>query len=153
MTGRARRSLIAGGVLAAVLVTVLALRLMWAASSGTAGTASDDTSGGTTLTGGTAHDVVTLTISDPVTGMTDVDVTLTPREGGSACGSTTTVTVSALLPTAGHALPDYPATSTATGTYHVSGIALMMPGRWEFTVGIDGDDCHDQLVFPLTVTR
>ncbi|MEV7391849.1 MULTISPECIES: hypothetical protein [unclassified Streptomyces] len=148
MSPTRRRRLQMGAVLlATVLVTVLALRLV--VSSGT----SDSSSGGTTLTGGTAHDVVTLTIALPKTGMTAVEVRLTPREGTKTIGSTPVVTVSAVLPTAGHALPDYTAVRTASNRYHVAALPLMMTGRWEFLVDIDGQGRDGHLVFPLTLTR
>ncbi|MFG3296864.1 hypothetical protein ACGF3G_49860 [Streptomyces sp. NPDC048179] len=134
-------------LLATVLFTLLALRLTM--SSSTTGSSS----GGTTLTGGTAHDVVTLTIASPKTGTTAVEVRLTPREGIRATGSATAVTVSAVLPTAGHALPDYTAVRTANNRYQVASLPLMMTGRWEFLVDTDGQGRHDHLVFPLTLTR
>ncbi|MFJ3802392.1 hypothetical protein ACIPSJ_39700 [Streptomyces sp. NPDC090088] len=138
-------------LLATVLFTLLALRLTM--SSSTTGSSSDSSSGGTTLTGGTAHDVVTLTIASPKTGTTAVEVRLTPREGIRTTGSPTVVTVSAVLPTTGHALPDYTAVRTANHRYQVASLPLMMTGRWEFLVDIDGQGRDDHLVFPLTLTR
>ncbi|OQR61599.1 hypothetical protein B6E66_23445 [Streptomyces maremycinicus] len=134
------------GVLVTVLLTVLSLRFITSTSS-------DSEPSGTSLTSGTAHDVVTLTVSDPQTGTTGVDVELTPRDGVAAPDSSTTVTVAAVLPTVGHAVPEYTATRTAGTTYHVAGLPLMMIGRWELLVDISGNDGrHDQLVVPLTLT-
>ncbi|MEV5842600.1 hypothetical protein AB0M32_11585 [Streptomyces sp. NPDC051985] len=148
---RRRRLRMGAVLLATVLFTLLALRLTM--SSSTTGSSSGSSSGGTTLTGGTAHDVVTLTIASPKTGTTAVEVRLTPREGIRATGSATAVTVSAVLPTAGHAVPDYAAVRTANNRYQVASLPLMMTGRWEFLVDIDGQGRHDHLVFPLTLTR
>ncbi|WP_416980721.1 hypothetical protein [Streptomyces sp. T028] len=146
MTRRVRRRYLMGAaLLATVLFTMLALRTV--VSAGT----TDSASGGTTLTGGTARDVVTVTVASPETGMTAVDVRLTPR--GTAASAARTVTVSAVLPTAGHAVPEYTAERTATNRYHVPSLPLMMPGRWEVLVEIDGGGHHDRLVFPLTLTR
>lgn len=142
-----RRFLIAGAVLAAVLLTALTLR--WVSTAGT----TDSAAGGTTLTGGTAHDVVTLTIASPRIGMTAVDVQLAPRKGTVTTGQVPSVTVSAVLPTAGHAVPEYTAARAANGQYHVSALPLMMTGRWEVLVDIDGRGRHDRVVFPLTLTR
>ncbi|MGI5453551.1 hypothetical protein ACQEWB_10330 [Streptomyces sp. CA-249302] len=153
MSPSRRRRLRMGAVLlATVLFTVLALRLM--VSSGTTDSSSGDTtSGGTTLTGGTTHDVVALTIASPKTGMTAVEVRLTPREGTKTTGSAPVVTVSGVLPTMGHALPDYTAVRTASNRYRVASLPLMMTGRWEILVDIDGQGRDDHLVFPLTLTR
>ncbi|MFJ9707172.1 hypothetical protein [Streptomyces sp. NPDC101234] len=155
MSPSRRRRLRMGAVLlATVLFTLLALRLTMLSS--TSGSSSGSSSGGTTLTGGTAHDVVTLTIASPKTGTTSVEVRLTPREATGATrttGSAPVVTVSAVLPTTGHALPDYTAVPTASNRYRVSALPLMMTGRWEFLVDIDGQGRDDHLVFPLTLTR
>ncbi|MET9080863.1 hypothetical protein ABZX77_03035 [Streptomyces sp. NPDC004237] len=147
MKRRTRRSLMAAAVLAVVLLTGLTLR--WMSSSGTASGTTDSASGGTTLTSGTATDVVALTIAEPAVGTTAVDVRLTPRKGTTTAAS---VTVSAVLPTAGHAVPDFTAVRTADHRYHVAGLPLMMPGRWELLVDIDADGRHDHLVFPLTIS-
>ncbi|MEU9454811.1 hypothetical protein [Streptomyces sp. NPDC048277] len=145
MSRRTRRSLIAAGVLATLLLTVLTLGLM--SSSGTASSGS----GGTTLTSGTATDVVALTVHRPETGTTAVDVLLTPRHKPTS--ASLSVTVSAVMPTTGHAVPDFTAVAEADHRYHVAGLPLMMTGRWELLVDIDGNGRHDHLVFPLTLTR
>ncbi|WP_433186105.1 hypothetical protein [Actinoallomurus sp. CA-150999] len=152
-----RRLLVAGVVLTAALLTALAVHSLWASlrapSSGMTQPASDYTpQGAATLTSGTAHDVVILTISAPVTGTTAVDVRLVPRHGAATSGSSPVVTVSAVLPTAGHAVPDFTAVRTPDDHYHLTGLPLMMPGSWEFLVAIDGNGRHDRLVFPLTVS-
>ncbi|MCO6007002.1 hypothetical protein NE236_18605 [Actinoallomurus purpureus] len=149
-----RRSLVAAVVLAAALLTALAIHSLWAPSSGTAQSASDYApEGAASLTGGTAHDVVILTVSAPVTGTTAVDVRLVPRHGAATSGSSPVVAVSAVLPTAGHAVPDFTAVRASDNRYHVAGLPLMMPGRWEFLVVVDGNGRHDRLVFPLTISR
>jgi hypothetical protein len=153
-----RRLLVAAVVLAAALLTALALHSLWASlrapSSGTAQSASDYApEGAATLTGGTAQDVVILTVSAPVTGTTAVDVRLVPRHDAATSGSSPVVTVSAVLPTAGHAVPDFIAVRASDNRYHVAGLPLMMPGRWEFLVAIDANGRHDRLVYPLTVSR
>ncbi|GAA4624388.1 hypothetical protein GCM10023196_024320 [Actinoallomurus vinaceus] len=149
-----RRLLVAAVVLAAALLTALALHSLCAPWSATARSASDDTpQGAATLTGGTAQAVVILTVSAPVTGTTAVDVRLVPRHGAVTSGPSPVVTVSAVLPTAGHAVPDFTAVRAPDDHYHVAGLPLMMPGRWEFLVAVDGNGRHDRLVFPLTVSR
>ncbi|SNT53823.1 hypothetical protein SAMN05216276_105723 [Streptosporangium subroseum] len=149
-----RRSLVAAVVLSAILLTALSVRALWAPWRGTSPPVSGDTPrGAATLTGGTAHDVVTLTVSTPVTGTTAVNVRLVPRDGAAAGRSSPVVTVSAVLPTAGHAVPDFTTAPAADNRYHVAGLPLMMPGRWEFVVTVEGDGRHDRLVFPLTIPR
>ncbi|NUP15180.1 MAG: hypothetical protein HOZ81_03565 [Streptomyces sp.] len=148
MSSSRRRRLQMGVVLlATVLFTVLALRLMVSSST------TDSSADGTTLTSGTAHDVVSVTIASAKTGMTAVEVRLTPREGTRTTGSAPVVTVSGVLPTMGHALPDYTATRAAGNRYRVASLPLMMTGRWEILVDIDGQGRDGHLVFPLTLTR
>ncbi|MET7336995.1 hypothetical protein [Nonomuraea sp. NPDC005650] len=149
-----RRSLVAAVILVATLLTALSVHAMWAPWSGTTQPASGSAPhGSVTLTGGTAHEVVILTISAPVTGTTAVDVRLVPRDRAATGTSPPDVTVSAVLPTAGHAVPGFTAVPTSDDRYHVAGLPLMMPGRWELLVAIDGDGRRDRLVFPLTVPR
>ncbi|MEO3793225.1 hypothetical protein ABGB14_23685 [Nonomuraea sp. B10E15] len=148
-----RRFLVAAVLLAGTLLTALSVRALWAPWSGTAQPASDAPPGAATLTGGTARETVTLTVSTPVTGTTAVDVRLVPRDAAATGGAPPVVTVSAVLPTAGHAVPDHPAARTVDGRYHVADLPLMMPGRWQVVVAVDGDGRHDRLVFPLTVPR
>ncbi|MFE4371897.1 hypothetical protein ACFRMN_27470 [Streptomyces sp. NPDC056835] len=136
-----RRGLLGAAALAAVAASVLAIGAILP------GHATD-----TTLTGGTAREVVTLTVSPPRTGTATVDVRLTPRRNTEATGPATVVTAQAVLPTAGHATPAATATPDGRGGYRVSGVHLMMPGRWELLIGIEGDGRRDRLVFPLTVT-
>ncbi|MEV4170780.1 hypothetical protein [Nonomuraea sp. NPDC049709] len=151
MSPSGRRSLVAAVVMAAILLTALSVHALWAPWSGGTRPASDSVPrGALTLTGGTAHDVVTLTVSAPVTGVTPVHVRLVPRN--ATVRSSPVVTVSAVLPTAGHAVPDLPAVRVSGNSYHVAGLPLMMPGRWEFLVAVDGDGRHERLVFPLTVS-
>jgi hypothetical protein len=83
--------------------------------------------------------------------MTDVDVQITPRTGSVDAEPLLTVTLSAVLPTAGHAVPDYTAGWAAAGRYEVTDLPLMMPGRWEFFVDVSGHGHHDHLLFPLVV--
>ncbi|MFI6510468.1 hypothetical protein ACIBCT_22930 [Streptosporangium sp. NPDC050855] len=85
-----------------------------------------------------------------VTGVTAVDVRLEPRD--AAVRPPPAVTVSAVLPTAGHAVPGLPAVRVSGDVHHVDGLPLMMPGRWEFLVTVDGDGPRERLVFPLTVS-
>jgi hypothetical protein len=169
------RSLVAAMVVAAILLTALSVHALWAPWSGGTRPASDSVPrGAVTLVGGTAHEVVTLTVSAPVTGVTPVDVRLAPRDAtvrpapvvrpapavGSvpavglapAARSVLVVTVSAVLPTAGHAVPGRVAVRVSGDSYHVAGLPLMMPGRWELLVAMDGDGRHERLVFPLTVS-
>ncbi|MEO3875834.1 hypothetical protein ABGB18_44235 [Nonomuraea sp. B12E4] len=151
MSPSGRRLLVAAVVVAAILLTALSVHALWAPWSGGTRPASDSVPpGAVTLTGGTAHDVVTLTVSAPVTGVTPVHVRLVPRD--AAVRSSPVVTVSAALPTAGHATPDFTAVQAADNSYHVAGLPLMMSGRWEFLVAIDGDGRHGRLVFPFTVS-
>jgi hypothetical protein len=149
-----QRSLVAAVVLSATLLTALSVHALWAPWPDTSQPVSDDIpQGAATLTGGTAHDVVILTVSTPVTGTTAVDVRLVPRDGAATGRSSPVVTVSAVLPTAGHAVPDFTTAPAADDRYHVAGIPLMMPGRWEFVIAIEDDGRHDRLVFPLTISR
>ncbi|MEV6867289.1 hypothetical protein AB0M44_40645 [Streptosporangium subroseum] len=149
-----QRSLVAAVVLSAILLTAPSVHALWAPWPGTSQPVSGDApQGAATLTGGTAHDVVILTVSTPVTGTTAVDVRLVPRDGAATSRSSPVVTVSAVLPTAGHAVPDFTTAPAADNRYHVAGLPLMMPGRWEFVVAIEGDGRHDRLVFPLTIPR
>ncbi|MFB4279549.1 hypothetical protein ACBJ59_29980 [Nonomuraea sp. MTCD27] len=151
MSPSGRRSLVAAVVVAAIMLTALSVHALWAPWSGGTRPASDSApQGAVTLTGGTAHDVVTLTVSAPVTGVTPVHVRLVPRE--ATVRSPPVVTVSAVLPTAGHAVPGLPAVRVSGDSYHVAGLPLMMAGRWEFLVAVDGDGRHERLVFPLTVS-
>ncbi|GLW11337.1 hypothetical protein Misp01_64650 [Microtetraspora sp. NBRC 13810] len=151
MSPSGRRFLVAAVLVAAILLTALSVHALWAPWSGGTRPASDSVPrGAVTLTGGTAHDVVTLTVSAPVTGVTAVDVRVVARN--AAVRSSPVVTVSAVLPTAGHAVPDLPAIRVSDNSYHVAGLPLMMPGRWEFLVAVDGDGRRDRLVFPLTVS-
>ncbi|MFI7129492.1 hypothetical protein ACIBQ1_27595 [Nonomuraea sp. NPDC050153] len=149
-----RRPLVAAMILVATLLTALSVHALWAPWSGPTRPASGSAPhGSVTLTGGTAHDVVILTIAAPMTGTTAVDVRLRPRDGAATGTSPPVVTVSAVLPTAGHAVPDFTAVPASDDRYHVAGLPLMMPGRWEFLVAVDGDGRHGRLVFPLTVPR
>jgi hypothetical protein len=151
MSPSGRRSLVAAVVVAAIVLTALSVHALWAPWSGGARPASDSVPpGAVTLTGGTARNVVTLTVSAPVTGVTPVDVRLEPRNATDR--SSPVVTVSATLPTAGHAIPDLPAVRVSGNSYHVAGLPLMMPGRWEFVVAMDGGGRHERLVFPLAVS-
>ncbi|MFI6908370.1 hypothetical protein ACIBKY_44415 [Nonomuraea sp. NPDC050394] len=147
-----RRFLIAAVVLAAILLTALSVHALWAPWSGTAQPASDAPPGSATLTGGTARETVTLTVATPVTGATAVDVRLAPREGASG-GPAPVVTISAVLPTAGHAVPDHTAVWAADGRHHVAALPLMMAGRWQILIAIDDGDRHSRLVFPLVIPR
>ncbi|MEW9533781.1 hypothetical protein [Microbispora sp. NPDC049125] len=147
-----QRVLVAAVVLSAILLTALSVPALWGPWPGTP-VSGETPRGAATLTGGTAHDVVTLTVSTPVTGTTGVDVRLAPRTGAASGRSSPVVTVSAVLPTAGHAVPGFTAAPAAGGRYHVAGLPLMMPGRWEFVVAVEGDGRHDRLVFPLTIPR
>ncbi len=148
------RSLVAAVLLSAILLTALSVRALWAPWSGEARPASENPPrGAVTLTGGSGHDVVILTVAAPVTGMTAVDVRLVPRDGAAGGRASPSVTVSAVLPTAGHAVPGFAAAPVGDGRYHVAGLPLMMPGRWEFVVAVEGGGRHDRLLFPLTVPR
>ncbi|MFD7092551.1 hypothetical protein ACFV94_32775 [Streptomyces sp. NPDC059896] len=136
-----RRGLLGAAALAAVAVCVLAIGPILP------GHATD-----TTLTGGTAREVVTLTVSPPRTGTATVDIRLTPRQRTTPTGPATVVTTQAVLPTRGHATAAVTAAPDGRGGYRVSGVHLMMPGRWELLIGIEGDGRRERLVFPLTVT-
>lgn len=150
MSRSGQRFLVAAVLVAAILLTALSVHALWTPWSGGTRPAADSVPrGAVTLTGGTAHDVVTLTVSAPVTGVTAVDVRVTSRD--AARRSSPVVTVSATLPTAGHATPDLPAVRGSGDSYHVARLPLMMPGRWEFLVVMDGDGRRERLVFPLTV--
>ncbi|MFI0424016.1 hypothetical protein [Spongiactinospora sp. 9N601] len=151
-----RRVLVAAVLLAATLLTALSVHALWTPWHGTAQPASDAPQGAATLTGGTAHETVTLTVSTPVTGTTAVDVRLVPRDKAAyalAGGAAPVVTISAVLPTAGHAVPEYTAVRTADDIYHVADLPLMMAGRWQVLVVIDAAGRHSRLGFPLTVPR
>ncbi|MCA2223758.1 hypothetical protein [Nonomuraea aurantiaca] len=148
-----RRFLVAAVVLAATLLTALSVHALWAPWPGAARPASDAPRGAITLTGGTARDMVILTVSAPVTGSTALDVRLVPRGGTATGGPAPVVMVSAALPTAGHAVPDCTAVRAPDGHYHVAALPLMMPGRWQVLVTVDGDGHRDRLVFPLNVPR
>ncbi|MFS8359087.1 hypothetical protein ACLVWO_05915 [Streptomyces sp. CWNU-52H] len=100
----------------------------------------------TSLTGRTAHDVVTLTVDRPRSGETAVDIRLAPRAQAAV------VTLQAVLPTAGHAGPETTALSEGDNRYRVAGVHLMMPGRWTFLVSIDRGGTRDQYDFPLTIS-
>ncbi|NRQ38735.1 hypothetical protein HII36_43960 [Nonomuraea sp. NN258] len=151
MSPSGQRFLVAAVLGAAVLLTALSVRALWAPwSSDTRPAAGSAPPGAVTLTGGTARHVVTLTVAAPVTGVTAVDVRVVPRD--AVVRPAPVVTVSAVLPTAGHAVPDLPAARVSGDGYHVAGLALMMPGRWEFLVAVDGGGRRDRLVFPLTVS-
>lgn len=102
------------------------------------------------LTGGSATDEVTLTVARPRTGATDIDIRVTPREGGRN-GGPTTITVQAVMVTHGHATPPAPARARATGTYSTS-VHLMMPGRWNFRVSLDHGTRSEHVDFPVAIS-
>ncbi|GAA3753292.1 hypothetical protein [Streptomyces tremellae] len=102
------------------------------------------------LTGGSATEVVTLTVDRPRAGATDVAVRLAPRPG-QRDEPPATVTLQAVLPTTGHAAPATTAHLLAPGTY-TAAVHLMMPGRWTFHVTLDRAAGTDQFDFPLAVS-
>ncbi|MFE7439037.1 hypothetical protein ACFU7X_00980 [Streptomyces chartreusis] len=107
----------------------------------------------TSLTGSTAHDVVTLTVDRPRTGHTEVEVRLSPLAPGSQAPSAdpAVVTLQAVLPTAGHAGPETVALPTGNNRYRTEPVHLMAPGRWIFLVSVDRGATRDQYEFPLTL--
>ncbi|WP_446045955.1 hypothetical protein [Streptomyces olivaceus] len=103
------------------------------------------------LTGGSATDEVTLTVTRPRTGATGVDVRVTPREGGRD-DAPAAVTVQAVMVTHGHATPQAPARPRGTsGTYSTS-VHLMMPGRWTFRVSLDHGSRSEHVDFPVAIS-
>lgn len=110
----------------------------------------------TSLTARTAHDVVTLTIDQPRTGNTTVDVRLSPvtpaRKARTHHAEGAVVTLQAVLPTAGHAGPETAARSEGGDRYQASHVHLMMPGRWTFLVTVDRGATREQYEFPVTVS-
>ncbi|MGV9424996.1 hypothetical protein ACWDO7_11990 [Streptomyces sp. NPDC003656] len=102
------------------------------------------------LTGGSATEEVTVTVADPRAGAVAVDIRVTPRRKADG-GPPPTVTLQAVLPTAGHATPTAPARFRGTGRYSAS-LHLMTPGRWVLRVGVDDGRRGDRLDFPLAVS-
>ena len=109
--------------------------------------------GAVSLTGGSAHDAVTLTVARARTGTTGVDIRVVPRGTGAGVqASTPVVTLQAVLPTAGHATPETTALPTGDGNYRAPGLHLMMPGRWTLLVSVDRGGSLDQYDFPVTIS-
>jgi hypothetical protein len=116
---------------AAVLVAALLALLGWLARP-----SSTDT---------TLHAAnLTVTVSDPHPGMTDVALVLTgPGETGAF------IQVQAVMPVMGYATPEVAATAAGDGRYIVSGVTLVTAGPWELRVRIAG---RDALTWPFQVT-
>ena len=95
---------------------------------------------GTTLHAGN----LTVTITDPHPGLTDVTLALT---GPGARGAF--IQVQAVLPLMGHATPEVVATADGAGHYTVTGVPLMTVGAWELRVRVAG---REALLLPFAVT-
>jgi hypothetical protein len=118
--------------LAAALVAAVLVLLGWLAWP--------SRQAGTTVRAG--H--VTVTITDPHPGLTDVAIGLT---GPGATGAF--IQVQAVMPLMGFATPEVAATAAGAGHYTVAGVALMTTGPWELHVRITG---RAALTWPFQVT-
>lgn len=127
------------GVLIAVAVVVIAGLLVWLLwpSGGSGPTVLDSAAGSYT---------VQLTVDNPRMGGNTVDLNVTDEHGRPAVGKT--VTVNAVMPQMGHAIPPVPTTSDSPGHYRAATVMLSMTGQWEIAVVISG---VGQAVFPVLV--
>jgi hypothetical protein len=94
---------------------------------------------GTTVRAGN----LTVTVTDPHPGMTDVTLTLT----GTGTGAF--IQVQAVTPLMGYATPEVAATAAGAGHYTVAGLPLVTVGPWELRVRVAG---RDALTWPFQVT-
>ncbi|MEW2130519.1 hypothetical protein [Streptomyces sp. NPDC005435] len=102
------------------------------------------------LTGGSATEVVTLTVTGPRAGAVTAAIRVTPRRKTEGVPPPA-VTLQAVLPTAGHTTPTVYARFLGSGRYSAS-VHLMTPGRWVLRVGVDDGRRGDRLDFPLAVS-
>jgi hypothetical protein len=136
---RARRGLISGAMVAAVVVVVILGWLLWPKPPGPV-----------VLHAGTSHYVVTATVNSPRIGATDIEIDLTTRAGGPV--DRAMVEIEAIMPLMGHATPPVPADALGNGHYRVAQVPLMMTGPWELRLSIDAPNGVNNLILPLSVS-
>jgi hypothetical protein len=86
--------------------------------------------------GTSPHYAVTVALDPPSSGVVDVDVAVTARDG--AATTVEAVRLSAAMPRMGHVTPEIVADRVAPGRFRAHGELFVMAGVWQLGVQITG---------------
>jgi hypothetical protein len=94
---------------------------------------------------------VTVTVSRPRLGLTDLSIALATPSGAAQPGAF--IQAQASMPLMGYATPQVAATAAGGGSYTVAAVHLMTTGPWELRLSITPrDGSREDLLLPFDVT-
>jgi hypothetical protein len=103
------------------------------------------------FTGTSPHYAVTVTLDGPRTGVVDVEVAVTARDGGAI--TVEAVRLSATMPRMGHVTPEVVAHRTAPGRFRAHGELFVMAGVWQLGVQITGPAGTELVTVEIPIER
>lgn len=92
---------------------------------------------------------VQVRLPHPDTGSDQADITVGRRDHGPV--QLEQVTVDALMPSMGHAMPALTAAATGPGQYRTQGQLFLMAGSWQLSVHLYGAAGSQVVTVPVTV--